>query len=63
MTDREKITDGANERAVDETIAGTGPGIADEALSPGADLPEAPDDDAVRRAAKALGAPVPEAGG
>lgn len=32
--DREKISTGRNERPVDETIAGTGPGIPDEALTP-----------------------------
>lgn len=61
MPAREKISDGANERAVDETIAGTGPGIPDDALSLGAELPEPPTDEDVARAAKALGAPVPEA--
>jgi len=61
MPAREMISDGANERAVDETIAGTGPGIPDDALSPGAELPEPPTDEDVARAAKALGAPVPEA--
>ena len=30
--DREKISNGPNERAVNETIAGTGPGIPDDAL-------------------------------
>ena len=56
-----KITDGPNERAVDETIAGTGPGIPDEALAPGEDLPKPPNDEEVTRVAKALHAPVPEA--
>lgn len=32
---REKVTDGANERAIDETIAGTAPGIPDDAPLPG----------------------------
>jgi hypothetical protein len=39
--DREKIT-GPNDRPVDETVAGTGPGIPDEALLPGEDLPQPP---------------------
>lgn len=60
IADREKITDGANERAVNETIAGTGPGIPDDALLPGAELPEPPSDEEVARVAKKLGAPVPE---
>lgn len=54
---KEKITDGANERAIDESIAGTGPGIPDDALLPGQDLPEAPSDEEVNRIAKKLGAP------
>ena len=57
--DREKITTGPNERAVNEPIAGTGPGIPDEALGPGAELPDPPSDEEVERAARALGAPVP----
>ena len=40
--DREKISTGPNESPVNETIAGTGPGIPDEALSPGEELPEPP---------------------
>ena len=63
MADREKITDGPNERAIDETIAGTGPGIPDDALLPGEDLPTPPSDDEVARIARILGAPVPEAEG
>jgi hypothetical protein len=57
--DREKITTGANERAVNESIAGTGPGIPDDALGPGEDLPEPPSDEEVARIAKKLGAPTP----
>lgn len=44
--DREKI---------DETIAGTGPGIPDDALSPGQNLPEPPSDEEVERVARKLG--------
>ena len=40
--DREKISTGPNDRPLNETIAGTGPGIPDEALIPGKDLPEPP---------------------
>lgn len=55
---REKITDGANERAIDETIAGIAPGIPDDALLPGEELPEPPTDDEVARIAAKLGAPA-----
>ena len=59
--DREKISTGPNERPVNETIAGTGPGIPDDALAPGEDeLPEPPTDEQVARAAEALGAPQAE---
>ncbi|HEY0130335.1 MAG TPA: hypothetical protein VGB57_02940 [Allosphingosinicella sp.] len=54
--DREKITTGPNERAVNETIAGTGPGIPDDARAPGEELPEPPSDEEVARAAQRLGA-------
>jgi hypothetical protein len=56
--DREKITTGANERAVNESIAGTGPGVPDDARGPGESLPEAPSDQEVARVAKKLGAPI-----
>jgi hypothetical protein len=58
--DRQKISNGPNESPINETIAGTGPGIADDALSPGQDLPEAPSDEDVERAAQALGADLPK---
>jgi hypothetical protein len=58
--DREKISTGPNEEPVDETIAGTGPGIPDDALAPGEELPEPPSDEQVEKAAEALGAPVAE---
>lgn len=56
--DREKISNGPNDRAVNETIAGTGPGIPDDALAPGERLPEPPTDDEVAEAARNLGAPT-----
>lgn len=56
--DREKITTGPNERAVNEPIAGTAPGIPDEARGPGEELPEQPSDEEVRRIAEKLGAPI-----
>ncbi len=56
--DREKITDGPNDRALNAPIAGTAPGIPDEALGPGETLPEPPSDEEVARIARKLGAPV-----
>jgi hypothetical protein len=59
--DREKISTGPNERAINETIAGTGPGIPDEARSAGQELPEPPSDEEVQRVARQMGAPIGEA--
>jgi len=53
---RTKISTGPNDRAVNEPIAGTAPGIPDDARAPGEELPEPPSDEEVSRAAKALGA-------
>ena len=53
--DREKISTGPNERAVNEPIAGTAPGIPDDALAPGKELPEPPSDEEVARIAEKLG--------
>jgi len=51
---------GTNARPQDDTIAGTGPGIPDDALAPGeTELPTPPTDEEVARAAEALGAPIP----
>ena len=58
--DREKISTGPNEEPINETIAGTGPGIPDDALAPGEELPEAPSDEQGQKAAEALGASVGE---
>lgn len=55
MDDKEKISTGPNERARNENIAGTGPGIPDDARGPGEELPEAPSDEEVERAKVALG--------
>jgi hypothetical protein len=55
--DREKISNGPNDRALNETIAGTGPGLPDDARGPGEELPEPPSDEEVARVAEALGAP------
>jgi hypothetical protein len=54
--DREKISTGPNERAVNEPIAGTAPGIPDDALASGKELPEPPSDEEVARIAEKLGA-------
>ena len=54
MKERAKITTGPNERAVNETIAGTGPGIPDDARAPGEEIPEPPGDEEVERAKKQL---------
>jgi hypothetical protein len=58
--DREKISTGPNERAVNENIAGTAPGIPDDALAPGEELPQQPSDEEVERVAEALHAPRAE---
>lgn len=55
--DREKISTGPNEERINETIAGTGPGIPDDALAPGEELPEAPGDEQSKRRPKRL-API-----
>lgn len=54
--DREKISTGPNERAVNENIAGTGPGIPDDALAPGEEMPTPPSDEEIDRIAEKLGA-------
>lgn len=56
--DREKLSEGPNERPINETIAGTGPGIPDDARGPGEDLPDPPSDEEVDRIARKLGAPT-----
>jgi hypothetical protein len=58
--EREKISTGPNEEPINETIAGTGPGIPDDALAPGEELPEAPSDEEVERVAEKLGARTAE---
>ena len=54
--EREKISTGPNDRPVNESIAGTGPGIPDEALLPGKDLPQPPTAEEERRIRAKLGA-------
>lgn len=59
--DREKISTGPNDRPLNDTIAGTGPGIPDEALPPDQEeLPQPPTDEQVEKAAESLDAPVRE---
>jgi hypothetical protein len=58
--DREKISTGPNEAAINETIAGTAPGIPDDALAPGEELPEMPSDEEVERIAEKLHSPTAE---
>ena len=53
--DREKISTGPNERPLNETIAGTGPGIPDEALVPGKELPQPPTEEQEKRIRERLG--------
>src|SRR6266550_3435002 len=60
VQDREKISTGPNEEPINETIAGTGPGIPDDALGPGEELPEPPTDEEVEKAAEKLHAPTAE---
>ena len=61
--DQEKLSNGPNERARNETIAGTGPGIPDDALTPGEEMLVPPSDEEVERMAEKLGAPIPDASG
>jgi hypothetical protein len=58
--DREKISTGPNEEPINETIAGTGPGIPDDALAPDEDLPQPPSDEEVERIAEKLRSPTAE---
>lgn len=59
MPSRERITDAANERATDEPITSTVPGIPDDAFFPGEQLPEEPSGEEVTRIAAKLGPPDP----
>ncbi len=56
--DREKPSTGHNGEPISATIAGTGPGIPDDALAPAEELPAAPSDEEVERAAERLKAPI-----
>jgi hypothetical protein len=54
--EREKISTDPNDRPRNEGMAGTGPGISDEALLPGKDLPQPPTAEEERRIRAKLGA-------
>jgi len=58
MSDK-RAEGGTNARPLNDGIAGTGPGLPDEARAPGEELPEPPSDEEVERVARKLGAPVP----
>ena len=59
--DREKISEGLNDRPLDENIAGTAEGVPDDSLAPGeTGLPKPPTDEQVEKAAEKLGAPQGE---
>lgn len=61
MQDREKISTGPNAEPLNENIAGTGPGIPDDSLTPGEEeLPEAPTDEEVEEMARKLDSPTAE---
>jgi hypothetical protein len=60
VDDREKISTGPNAEPLDENIAGTAPGIPDDALAPGEQLPDTPSDEEVERIARKLGSPTVE---
>ena len=53
--DRKKISTGPNDRPLNETIAGTGPGSPDEALVPGKELPQPPTEEQEKRIRERLG--------
>jgi hypothetical protein len=48
---------GTDSRPLNDTIAQTGPGIADDALAPGEELPDPVDEEQVERAANDLDVP------
>jgi hypothetical protein len=58
--DREKSSTGPNEEPINETIAGTGPGIPDDALALGEELPQPPSDEEVEKIAEKIGSPTAE---
>jgi hypothetical protein len=59
MSDENEIGGGQNSRPLNDTIAGTGPGIPDDAMTPGQEPPEPPSDEEVLAVAQKLHAPIP----
>ena len=59
MSDNDEIGGGQNSRPLNDTIAGTGPGIPDDALTPGQELADVPSDEEVLAVARKLHAPIP----
>ena len=58
--ERDKISNGPDSRSNDESMASTGPGIPDDALGVGEELPTPPSEAEVERIARAIGAPTAE---
>ena len=54
MEKRSKISTGPNAQPINVTIAGTGPGIPDDALAPGEELPHPPNEEEVERMERVL---------
>ena len=54
------IGGGTNARPLNDSIAGTGRGIPDDALAPGEDMPEPPSEEEQRRIAAKLGVELPD---
>ena len=55
---KDDSSNGTNSRPLHDTIAGTGPGIPDDALAPGEHLLTPPSDEEVEAMARKLGAPI-----
>jgi hypothetical protein len=61
MDEREKVSTGPNAEPLNETIAGTAPGIPDDSLALGEKaIPLPPADEEVEKTAQKLGAPEAE---
>ena len=58
MSENDEIGGGQNSRPLTDTIAGTGPGIPDDALSPGQELADEPSEEEVLAVARKLHAPI-----
>jgi hypothetical protein len=56
--DREKLSTCPNAEPLNENIGGTAPGLPDDALAPGEELPIPPSDEEVERVVKVLHAPI-----